>query len=78
MLHKCLSEWVLQYKQLYYQGSTDHVSLCPVTVHSLLHLADCMEWTGPLWTTWAFPMEQVCSQLQRAVTGHLNPYPGID
>ncbi|EJT96495.1 hypothetical protein DACRYDRAFT_26488, partial [Dacryopinax primogenitus] len=44
----------------------------------LLHLADCVERTGPLWTTWAFPMEQFCSQLQCAVTGHLNPYPGID
>ncbi|KZO91287.1 hypothetical protein CALVIDRAFT_489305, partial [Calocera viscosa TUFC12733] len=47
-------------------------------MHSLLHVAACVEWTGPVWAYWAFPMERYCGQLQSAVTGRLNPYPGID
>ncbi|KZO90957.1 hypothetical protein CALVIDRAFT_471348, partial [Calocera viscosa TUFC12733] len=44
----------------------------------LLHVGDCIEWVGPVWTTWAFPMERFCGQLQRTITGRRNPYPGID
>ncbi|EJU02095.1 hypothetical protein DACRYDRAFT_51660, partial [Dacryopinax primogenitus] len=44
----------------------------------LLHLADCMQNSGPLWASWAFPMERFCGKVQRTITGRLNPYPGID
>jgi hypothetical protein len=49
-----------------------------VTVHALLHIADSIETVGPVWTTWAFPMERFCGKLQRAVKGRRFVYAAID
>lgn len=63
---------------MYYQFKPDRLSACPVTVHALLHIADSIEASGPVWATWAFPMERYCGFLTPAVKSRRFPYPSID
>jgi hypothetical protein len=42
------------------------MSTCPVTVHGLLHIADGIEATGPVWAAWAFVMERYCGWVKRS------------
>ncbi|CDO74857.1 hypothetical protein BN946_scf185004.g7 [Trametes cinnabarina] len=55
--------WVEEYERyfirIYYQHDLQRLSACPVTVHALLHITDSIEATGPVWASWAFPMESL-------------------
>ncbi|KAF8749548.1 hypothetical protein RHS01_10035 [Rhizoctonia solani] len=51
---------------------------CPVNVHYLLHVADSIEYMGPVWCYWAFPMEQFCSFIVNSVKSRRYPYANID
>jgi hypothetical protein len=52
--------------------------MCLVTVHALLHIADSIEASGPVWASWAFPMERYCGSLTPAVKSRRFPFPSID
>ena len=52
--------------------------MCLVTVHALLHIADSIEASGPVWASWAFPMERYCGSLTPAVKSRCFPFPSID
>jgi hypothetical protein len=52
--------------------------MCTVTVHALLHIADSIEMCGPVWASWAYPMERFCGRLQRAVKGRRFVWASID
>jgi hypothetical protein len=52
--------------------------MCPSTIHSLLHIADYIEMAGPVWCTWAFPMERFCGSLQLAIKSRRFPYASMD
>ncbi|OBZ65551.1 hypothetical protein A0H81_14386 [Grifola frondosa] len=41
-------------------------------------IADSIESSGPVWASWAFPMERYCSSLQPAIKSHRFPYASID
>ncbi|KAH9935848.1 hypothetical protein B0H21DRAFT_813369 [Amylocystis lapponica] len=58
---------------MYYQHSPSRLSACPVTVHALLHIADSIEAAGPVWASWAFPMERYCARLQPALRSRRFP-----
>ncbi|KAF8834466.1 hypothetical protein BDN67DRAFT_861609, partial [Paxillus ammoniavirescens] len=62
----------------YYQHSPERLAACPVTIHALLHIADSIDATGPVWTSWAFPMERFCGSLQPAIKSRRHPYASID
>jgi hypothetical protein len=64
--------------RIYYQHDPLRVATCPVTVHALLHLADTIVATGPVWTTWSFPTERYCGKLQRAIHSHRYPFRNLD
>lgn len=67
-----------QFCRLYYQCKPDRLALCPVTIHALLHIADYIEATGPVWASWAFPMERFCGKLQPAIRSRRYPYACLD
>ncbi|KAJ7234807.1 hypothetical protein C8J57DRAFT_1574508 [Mycena rebaudengoi] len=71
-------KWVVEYEKLYYQYTPDRLSLCPLTIHGLLHIADGIDWAGPVWAYWAFPMERFWGLLQPAIKSRRFPYPSID
>jgi hypothetical protein len=63
---------------MYYQYSPDRLPTCPVTIHALLHIADSIEASGPMWAYWAFPMERYCGSLIPAIRSRRFPFPCID
>jgi hypothetical protein len=63
---------------MYYQYSPDRLSTCPITIHALLHIADSIEASGPMWAYWAFPMERYCGSLVPAIRSRQFPFPSID
>ncbi|KAK0221124.1 hypothetical protein EDD85DRAFT_960290 [Armillaria nabsnona] len=50
-------DWVEEYERIYYQYSPERLSMCTLNIHALLHVADNIEASGPVWAYWAFPME---------------------
>jgi hypothetical protein len=64
--------------RMYYQYSPDRLSTCTVTVHALLHIADSIEASGPMWAYWAFPMERYCGSLTPAIRSRRFPFPSLD
>jgi hypothetical protein len=44
----------------------------------LLHIADSIKATGPVWCYWAFLMEHYCGVLQPAIQSWCFPYLSID
>ncbi len=62
----------------YYQHKPERMSTCPVTIHALLHIADSIEKTGPVWASWAFPMERFCGSLQGTIGSWRFPWASID
>ncbi|EPS93333.1 hypothetical protein FOMPIDRAFT_1136369, partial [Fomitopsis schrenkii] len=54
------------------------VAACPVTIHALLHIADYIKAAGPVWASWAFPMELFCGRLQPAIRSRCFPYANMD
>ncbi|KAL7277981.1 hypothetical protein ACG7TL_007934 [Trametes sanguinea] len=72
------SQWVLKYEELYYQYEPERLSTCPLTIHALLHIADSIIKTGPVWAAWAFPMERYCGALQPAIRSRRFPYASLN
>ncbi|KAI0052945.1 hypothetical protein FA95DRAFT_1482442 [Auriscalpium vulgare] len=71
-------DWVQEYERLYYQHIPHRLPTCPVTIHALLHIADSIKMSGPVWASWAFPIERQCGLLQRAIKSRRNPYVNLD
>jgi len=51
--------------------------MCPLTLHTLLHLADDIERNGPLSMNWSFVMEHWCGQLVPAIKSRVYPYKSL-
>ncbi|KIM60588.1 hypothetical protein SCLCIDRAFT_123748, partial [Scleroderma citrinum Foug A] len=43
----------------------------------LLHIADSINAMGPVWTSWAFPMERFCGSIQPTIKNRCFPYASI-
>ncbi|KAI0087703.1 hypothetical protein BDY19DRAFT_892356 [Irpex rosettiformis] len=70
--------WVKQYEELYYQYNPSRLPTCPLTIHALLHIADSILIAGPVWASWAFPMERYCGTLQPAFKSRRFPFAAIN
>ena len=69
----------MQRRRIFCQGNPERISTCPVTLHSLLHVADGIEAAGPVWAYWAFVMERFCGFSKRdGVRSRKNPYASLD
>ncbi|KAH9946895.1 hypothetical protein B0H21DRAFT_857356 [Amylocystis lapponica] len=51
--------------------------MCPLTIHALLHVADSIRATGPVWAAWEFPMERFCGTLLPALKNRRYPYASL-
>ncbi|KAI0714182.1 hypothetical protein C8T65DRAFT_573761 [Cerioporus squamosus] len=71
-------KWVKDYEKMYYQYDPDRLSTCPITIHALLHIADSIVAAGPIWASWAFPIEQYCGSLQGAIRSRRYPYASLN
>ncbi|KAJ7232991.1 hypothetical protein B0H12DRAFT_1028765 [Mycena haematopus] len=70
--------WVEEYEKLYFQNDVDRMSVCPLTIHALLHIAAGIKFCGPVWCYWAFPMERFCGSLQPGIRSRRFPWASID
>lgn len=52
--------FLIHYEATYYQYKYDKVSVCTSQFHYLAHIPDMLEWLGPVWAYWQFPMERMC------------------
>ncbi|KAH7903169.1 hypothetical protein BJ138DRAFT_1138781 [Hygrophoropsis aurantiaca] len=59
--------WINEFEEIYYQHELQRLATCTLTIHALAHIADSIEDSGPVWTSWAFPMERFCGRLQAAI-----------
>ena len=62
----------------YYQHDPSRLSTCPLTIHALLHIADSIVAAGPVWASWAFPMERYCGFIQPAFKSRRFPFACIN
>jgi hypothetical protein len=63
---------------MYYQYEDDSISACPLTIHTLLHIADGIKLMGPVWVYWAFAMERSCGKLARMIKSWRFPFANLD
>ncbi|KAF7349597.1 hypothetical protein MSAN_01685200 [Mycena sanguinolenta] len=71
-------EWVRSYEKLYFQYKQERLPICPLTIHALLHIADSIKFTGPVWCYWAFPMERYCGSLQPGIRSRRFTWASLD
>ena len=63
---------------IYYQNDPTRLAACPLTIHALLHVADSILLSGPVWASWAFPMERYCGILKPAIRSRRFPFAALD
>lgn len=68
----------LTHKRIYYQGNPKRLPVCTLPIHTLLHLADCIEGWGPVWCYWSYPMERFCGHLKKGAKSGRFPYNSLD
>ncbi|KAF7328598.1 hypothetical protein MSAN_02480700 [Mycena sanguinolenta] len=66
------------YERFYYQYNPSRLPICMLTVHGLLHIPDSIEFAGPQWCYWAYPMERYCGALQPGIRSRRFPYASLD
>ncbi|KAI0659177.1 hypothetical protein C8Q70DRAFT_916325 [Cubamyces menziesii] len=71
-------KWVQTYEKYYYQHDPHRLSATPLTIHALLHIADSIHLTDPVWASWAFPMERYCGRLQPTIRSRRHPYASLN
>jgi len=67
-----------QLYSLYYRNDPSWLSACPLTIHALLHIPRGITMTGPVWTSWAYPMERHCNTLLPSIKSKRYPYESIN
>lgn len=63
---------------MYYQYDPARLSVCTLTIHAVVHIPDGIIGGGPVWTSWAFPMECFCASLQPAIRSRRFPYASLN
>ncbi|KAL5632974.1 hypothetical protein ACGC1H_003460 [Rhizoctonia solani] len=63
--------------RLYYQYKYDLISVCKLTLHALLHVADDVLRCGPVWVVWSFVVERFCREVTFCAKSKVVPYKTI-
>ena len=76
-IQQLCEDFVIGYEKLYYRFKEDRLNLCRYSIHSLLHLSQCLEIIGPCYTFWEFPMERTCGEMMLRVKSSVLPYANL-
>ncbi|CCO34038.1 hypothetical protein BN14_08130 [Rhizoctonia solani AG-1 IB] len=71
-------EYVEEFEEYYYQYDYDRLSVCRLTLHALLHIADDVLRCGPVWVTWSFSIERYCREIVGCAKSKVVPYAAIN
>ena len=66
------------HRRIFFQYDPLRLSTCPFSIHVLLHIADGIESTGPVWCYWAFAMERFCGAVGQHIKNQHDPYASLD
>jgi hypothetical protein len=64
--------------RIYYQFDKARLSVCTLTVHGLLHIAQDIRSCAPSWVTWTFYVERCCGELQRGLRSKKQPWSNLN
>ena len=64
--------------RIYYQFDKARLSVCTLTVHGLLHIAQDIRSCTPSWVTWTFYVERCCGELQRGLRSKKQPWSNLN
>ncbi|KAF8749189.1 hypothetical protein RHS01_10234 [Rhizoctonia solani] len=71
-------EYVEEFEEYYYQYDYDRLSVCQLTLHALLHIADDVLRCGPVWVAWSFSIKRYCREIVGCAKSKVVPYAAID
>ncbi|CAE6429791.1 unnamed protein product [Rhizoctonia solani] len=77
-LREEIIEYVETFKKYYYQYDYDRLSVCKLTLHALLHVADDVLRCGPVWVAWSFSIERYCREIVGCAKSKVVPYAAIN
>ena len=60
-IHNTMAQFVVHYHQEYYRFEKKRLSACKPVFHAILHVADCIEWMGPMWSYSQWVVERMFS-----------------
>jgi hypothetical protein len=61
LVRESMITFVNHYHDLYYRYQNKRLPACRAVFHALLHVADCMEWLGPMWSYSQWTVERMFS-----------------
>ena len=60
-IRDAMAQFVVHYHKEYYKFENKRLSACKPVFHALLHVADCIEWMGPMWSYSQWVVERMFS-----------------
>ncbi|QRV77824.1 hypothetical protein RhiJN_05839 [Ceratobasidium sp. AG-Ba] len=73
-LHEEIAGYVERYEEYYYQYNYNCISVCKLTLHALLHVADDVLICGPVWVTWSYLTERYCREIIACTQQQVVPF----
>ena len=55
-----LAAWVEDYERIYYRYKHSRLPACRSVIHALLHVANSLQWLGPMWSNGQWTVERMC------------------
>ena len=71
-IRNLLNDFVLDFYRIFYGEKYENLRICKYTIHSVLHIADCIQWWGSAATFWQYPEERFCGMLVAAVKSRVH------
>jgi hypothetical protein len=77
-----MQQFVVHYHDNYYKYENKRLAACKSVFHALLHVADCLEWVGPMWSYGQWFIERMFALWTPKVTARMlhlmaEPYKGL-
>ncbi|QRV73589.1 Transposase family tnp2 [Ceratobasidium sp. AG-Ba] len=72
-----IAGYVVRFEEYYYQYNYDRLSVCKLTLHALLHVADDILRCGPVWVYWSFLIERYCREVIACANSRVLPWQAI-
>jgi hypothetical protein len=73
LVRKLMVGFVNHYHTAYYRYDNRRLPACRAVFHALLHVADCMEWLGPMWSYSQWVVERMFGLWTPKVKQRANP-----
>lgn len=66
-IRRRMDRFVMYYEANMYRFDYYRIQACLSVIHYLRHIADCIEWAGPLFVYWQYCTERLCGMITSAI-----------